>query len=58
MGLDQVAATTKLTGAGLLLGQVTKKPGGAHAAGTVFEQDPAANAQAVSGASVNVSIAQ
>jgi hypothetical protein len=57
-GLIQKDAEAKLTGAGLKLGAVTVKVAAGHTAGTVFEQDPAANSQAAAGTTVNISVVQ
>lgn len=57
-GLDEPAATAKLTGADLKLGKVTPTAGTSHPAGKIFDQDPLPNAQVAGGTSVNVSIAQ
>ncbi len=52
VGLTQAAATTAITGAGLVLGTVTTQPSATVPAGNVISQDPAAGASVATGTSV------
>jgi len=54
VGATQAAATTVITGSGLVLGTVTTQTSTAVAAGLVISESPAAGASVASGSSVNL----
>ena len=54
VGQTQAAATTTLTGAGLVVGTVTQQSSSTVASGTVISQSPAAGSQAAAGSSVGL----
>jgi 6-phosphogluconolactonase len=56
VGLTQSAASTALTGAGLMLGTVTLASSATMPAGSVISQTPAAAAMVVSGSAVDLSV--
>ena len=56
-GLTRLEAQQKLDGAGLILGDVRKRPTSKFPAGQVIEQDPAADRQIQAGEKVNIVLA-
>ena len=54
VGLTQAAATSAITGAGLVVGTVTSQASETVPAGVVISQSPAAGASAASGSAVNI----
>jgi eukaryotic-like serine/threonine-protein kinase len=56
-GLTRLEAQQKLDGAGLILGDVRKRPTSKFPAGEVIEQDPAADRQIQAGEKVNIVLA-
>lgn len=54
IGSTQAAATTAITGAGLVLGTVTQQSSASVASGSVISESPAAGTSVASGSSVNL----
>ena len=54
VGLTQAAATTAITGAGLVVGTVTTPASGTVAAGNVISESPAAGTSVSAGSAVNL----
>ena len=54
VGLTQAAATTAITGAGLVVGTVTTQASGTVAAGNVISESPAAGTSVSAGSAVNL----
>jgi 6-phosphogluconolactonase (cycloisomerase 2 family) len=56
VGMTQSAATTAITGAGLMVGTVTMASSATVASGSVISQNPAAAAYVASGSAVNLTV--
>lgn len=56
VGLTQAAATTAITGAGLIVGTVTNQASSTEAAGNVISSSPVAGTQVATGSAVNLVI--